>query len=209
PLEMVETFVNFRPRELWPRRALAFDDASQRTRSILGVLEQRGYVQESAADERDALINDAAMGALTKFDEVMRDLALQRYREFERELMPVMTRFVVEDTVRRFHEADLLRWPAGVDEQAEIDQLVDDLAAMYGAWLSRTPALEDVTKLTLAVAQRLSDRQALTVAPATALELRAVPPLRVFDALAESLGAERKPFAGEVLKAMEKRQREL
>jgi Cu/Ag efflux pump CusA len=209
PLEMIETFVNFRPKELWPRRALSFDDASRQTRLILGVLEQRGYVQEAAADERDALVNDAAMGALTKFDEVMRHLALQRYREFERELMPVMTRFVVEDTVRRFGKADLLRWPAGVNAQTEIDQLVDDLTPMYGAWLSRTPALEDVTKVTQAVAQRLYDRQALTVASAKALEPREGLPLRVFDAFAESLGAERKTFAGEVLKAMEKRQREL
>jgi Cu(I)/Ag(I) efflux system membrane protein CusA/SilA len=209
PLEMVETFVNFRPKELWPRRAMAFDDASQQTRLMLGFLEQRGYVQEAAADERDALINDAAMGALTKFDEVMRDLALQRYREFERELMSVMTRFVIEDTVRRLRAADLLHWPAGVSEQAEIDQLVDDLTPMYGVWLSRTPALEDVTKVTQAVARRLSDRLALTVAPANALELREAAPLRVFDAFAESLGAERNTFAGEVLKAMEKRRREL
>jgi Cu(I)/Ag(I) efflux system membrane protein CusA/SilA len=209
PMEMVETFVNFRPREFWPRRVLGFEDASQQTRRMLSALEQRGYVQEAPADERDALINDATMGALTKFDEVMRDLALQRYREFERELMPVMTRFVIEDTVRRFRKANLLRWPAGVNEEAEIDQLVDDLAAMYGSWLSRTPALEDVTKVTQAVVERLSDRQALTVAPATALELRESPPLRILDAVAESLGAERKTFAGEILKALQKRQREL
>ncbi len=209
PLEMVETFVNFRPKELWPRRAMAFEDASQETRRILGVLEERAYVQQAPADDRDALINDAVMGALTKFDEVMRDLALQRYREFERELMSVMTRFVIEDTVRRFRAADLLHWPVGVSEQAEIDQLVEDLTPMYGAWLSRTPALEDVTKVTQAVAQRLTDRQALTAASANALELREETPLRVFDAFAESLGAERKTFAGEVLKAMEKRRREL
>ncbi len=209
PLEMVETFVNFRPRELWPRRVLAFDAAAQQTRRILAVLEERGYVQQAAADERDALINDAAMGALTKFDEVMRDLALQRYREFERELMPVMTRFVVEDTVRRFRSADILRWPDGVNEQTEIDSLVEDLTPWYGVWLTRTPALEDVMKVTQAVAQRLNERKALTVEPAAALELRETLPLQFFDAFAESLGAERKTFAGEVLKAMEKRQREL
>jgi Cu/Ag efflux pump CusA len=209
PLEMVETFVNFRPKELWPRRALAFEDASQQTRRILAVLEEHGYLQQAPPDDRDALINDAAMGALTKFDEVMRELALQRYREFEHELTPVMTRFVVEDTVRSFRKADLLRWSAGVNEQAEINQLVEDLTPMYGAWLSRTPALEDVTKVTQAVAQRLSDRQTLTVAPATALELRKGLPLRVFDGFAESLGAERKTFVGELLKAVQKRQREL
>jgi Cu(I)/Ag(I) efflux system membrane protein CusA/SilA len=209
PLEMVETFVNFRPKELWPRRVLAFDDASRQTRQMLGVLEQRGYVQEAAADERDALVNDAAMGALTKFDEVMRDLARERYREFERELMPAMTRFVVEDTVRRFRKADLLRWPDGVNEPTEIDQLVDDLTPLYGNSLARNPALEDVTKVTQAVAGRLADRKALTVEPAGALELRQALPLRVFDGFVESLGAERKTLAGEVLQAMEKRQREL
>ncbi|HEY7309132.1 MAG TPA: efflux RND transporter permease subunit [Gemmataceae bacterium] len=209
PLEMAETFVNFRPKELWPRRAMAFDDASRQIRLMLAVLEQRGYVQESAADERDALINDAAMGGLTKFDEVMRDLALRRYREFERELMPVLTRFVVEDTVRRFRKANLVRWPDDVSAEEEIDQLVDELTPRYGAWLSRTPALEDVTKITQAVARRLSECEALTVEPANALELREAPPLHVLDAIAETLGSERKTFAGEVLKAMEKHRREL
>src|SRR5439155_20694269 len=35
PLDMVETFVNFRPQELWPRRAMKFDDAARQTRVIL------------------------------------------------------------------------------------------------------------------------------------------------------------------------------
>ncbi len=209
PLEMVETFVNFRPQELWPRRVLAFEDATRQTRSVLAAMEQRGYVQQAAAEERDALVNDATMGALTKFDEVMRELALQRYREFERELMPVLTRFVVEDTVRRFGDVDILRWPAGVTKQEEIDKLVEDLTPLYGVWLSRSPALEDVTKITQAVAQRLSERQALAVASANALQVRQTPARRVFDAVAESLGAERKTFAGEVLQAMEKRRRGL
>ncbi len=29
PLDMVETFVNFRPKELWPKRVLKFADAEQ------------------------------------------------------------------------------------------------------------------------------------------------------------------------------------
>src|SRR5262249_36849415 len=35
-LDMVETFVNFRPRELWPRRVLNFKDAEWQTRQVLG-----------------------------------------------------------------------------------------------------------------------------------------------------------------------------
>ena len=49
PLEMVETFVNFRPKELWPKRAMKFDDAARQTRAVLATLEERGYVQPAQA----------------------------------------------------------------------------------------------------------------------------------------------------------------
>ena len=45
PLDMVETFVNFRPRELWPKRAMALKDAYAQAAIVLTVLEQRGYIQ--------------------------------------------------------------------------------------------------------------------------------------------------------------------
>ncbi len=161
PLEMLETFVNFRPRELWPRRAMKFDDASQQTRLVLAALEDRGFVlRASKADDRDAVINDATMSALTQFDEMMRTLALQRYREFEQELHPELTRFVVQETIRRFRAADLLRWPAGVNEDAETDRLVADLNREFGPWLARNPVLEDLTKMTQAVARRLYELKA-------------------------------------------------
>src|SRR5262249_37889607 len=44
PLEMVETFVNFRPRELWPKRALKYEDATRQVRHVLAALQDRGYV---------------------------------------------------------------------------------------------------------------------------------------------------------------------
>src|SRR2546422_6888522 len=73
PLEMVETFVNFRPRELWPKRTLKYEDATRQVRKVLAVLEAKEYLPTIApADERDALINDATMGALSQFDDAMR-----------------------------------------------------------------------------------------------------------------------------------------
>src|SRR6266542_3931646 len=101
PLDMVETFVNYRPKDLWPKRAMRFEDASRQVRAVLAALEGRGHVLVAPnADDRDALINDATMHSLTRFDDAMRALGLQRYREFERELGPLLTRFVVEETVR-------------------------------------------------------------------------------------------------------------
>jgi Cu(I)/Ag(I) efflux system membrane protein CusA/SilA len=206
PLEMVETLVNFRPKELWPRRVMTYDDATRQTRRVLDAMEERNYLQHSAAVDRDDLINDATMSALTRFDEAMRELALRHYREFEKDLGPVLTRFAVEETLRRFRDAGLLHWTAEVTEQGEADRLVTELAPQYGGWLSRNPALEDVTKITQAVAQRLFDRKVFPagVEPSSALELRERLPGKAISVVAESLGSERKTFAGEVLRALEK-----
>ncbi len=53
PLDMVETFVNFRPKELWPKRVLHFADAARQTTDVLQALEEGGYVLRAAyADDR-------------------------------------------------------------------------------------------------------------------------------------------------------------
>ncbi|HJZ57473.1 MAG TPA: efflux RND transporter permease subunit, partial [Gemmataceae bacterium] len=88
PLEMLETFINFRPRELWPKRVIRYPDAAAHTRRVLALLEQRGYVATGRGDDRDTLVNDAAQKALERFDEVMRELALRRFREIEKDLGP-------------------------------------------------------------------------------------------------------------------------
>ena len=199
-----------------------------------------------------------------------------RYREWERELGPLLTRFAVEEYGARFRAADLLHWPERVSEAAETNKLVQDLAPQFGHWLAHTPALEDVTRVTQAVAQRLHERKAFPtryrlseqcllslrerglpeevrsqlnglkervfsselafvkalgrrvsseqlgrhkaeileqaayqMAPSSALELREFLPARVISATAEALGAEHKTFAGEVLKALEKRRTDL
>ena len=73
-------------------------------------------MQRAAYEEdRDNLINDATQKALERFDESMRELALLRYREFERELSPLLTRFVIDETIRKFEKAGLLNWPDGVE----------------------------------------------------------------------------------------------
>ena len=88
PLDMVETFVNFRPRDLWPRRVLRYADAATQTRRVLAPWRNAGFVAPAAGEDRDGLVNDAAQKALERFDEVMRELALRRYQEFETELAP-------------------------------------------------------------------------------------------------------------------------
>src|SRR4030095_691546 len=120
PLDMFETIINFRPKALWPKRVLKYADAEAQTREVLRALEDAGFVMRARyEDDRDSLINDATQKALERFDESMRDLALLRYREFERELVPLPRRFVVTEPIRRFTESGVLQWPNGVDEEKQ------------------------------------------------------------------------------------------
>ncbi len=161
------------------------------------------------AGERDGLVNDAAMTALARFDDTMRNLALQRYREFERELGPVLTRFVVAETMRRFQTAGDLRWPAGVDADKETTALVEQLVPRYGKWLAAYPALENVTRITQKVAERLAELEALTVEPSAALAVKESPLREGLAQIAGVLGAQRPTFAGAVHAALTARRLEL
>jgi Cu(I)/Ag(I) efflux system membrane protein CusA/SilA len=106
PLDMVETFVNFRPREQWPKRVLKYPDAADQTHAVLAALVDRGYVAKTKSNEdRDSLVNDAAQKSLERLDEVLRELASLRYAEFGRELEQTLTRFAVADVMRRLREA--------------------------------------------------------------------------------------------------------
>lgn len=88
PLDMVETFINFRPRAVWPKRVLRYADAAAQARRALAALEDRGFVAAGTAEDRDSVVNDAAQKALERFDEVMRELALRRFQELEKEVGP-------------------------------------------------------------------------------------------------------------------------
>src|SRR5207253_2903815 len=120
------------------------------------------------------------------------------YEEFEGELGPLLTRFTVEGTARRFSQSGSLRWPAGVEENDLLDELARKLAPEFGPWLAKGPALEDVARLTRAVANRLKDVGALDD-PAGALSVKESLPKQLLHQTAEFAGVERKTFAGEVL----------
>src|SRR5690606_27474372 len=109
PLDMVESFVNFRPKELWPKRVIQYTDAAKHVRRIVTRLEADGFVSASkSSEDQDNLINDATQKAIERFDESIRELALQRYQEFERDLAPRLVHFVIDDAVRAWRKDGLL-----------------------------------------------------------------------------------------------------
>lgn len=209
PLDMVETFVNFRPKELWPKRVLKFDDAAQQTRDALAALEDGGFVQRAGDyDEREGLINDASQKALARFDEMMRELALLRFQEFERELGPQLTRFAVAETVRRMRASGDLAWPPDMQEDEQVERLSQELGADFDLWLAKHPSIEDLTQLAGEVARELKTAGAIRNL-AGALELKRSPPAALAGSLTELLGGERETFAGVLLQAVEAKRMQL
>lgn len=82
PIDMIETMVNFRPRDFWPRRKLAVDDARAQCQAALDALVARGLVRApETRDQRLALIDQAAESALSLYDAASREYAYHRYQE--------------------------------------------------------------------------------------------------------------------------------
>jgi Cu(I)/Ag(I) efflux system membrane protein CusA/SilA len=204
PIDMVETFVNYRPKELWPKRVLTYADGAGQTRAVLLALEARGYVRRAEREaDRDALVTDATQKALERFDEVMRDLALRRYQEFERDLGPVLTRSVVAHTVRRFRKAGDLHGLTEDEERKQINALAKSLAPEYGTALAKHPALEDVSRLSRDVADALH-AHGLLDDPAAALAPKGVVAWLQNQA-ADLSGTGQWTFAQELLRELEAR----
>ena len=86
PMDMIETMVNFRPRELWPRRKLPLTAARLEGHLLYDALVTRDVVgQPNTAVEREALIEQSVMAALALFDAASREYAFHRYQEMLRE----------------------------------------------------------------------------------------------------------------------------
>jgi copper/silver efflux system protein len=171
PLDMVETFVNFRPKEFWPKRVLRYTDAAAQTNRVMSRLESDGFVKAAAPNDRGELVNNASQKALERFDETMRGLSIQMYGDAQRDLGPALVRFAIERLIDNMRAAGHLHWPTGTNEQAKIDKLTATLSPKYGVWLAAMPAQEDVTQLCQDVAKQLAQIGAINDV-AESLELK-------------------------------------
>lgn len=203
PLDMVETFVNFRPKELWPKRVLKYDDAAKQTTAVWQKLIDRGDVTAPAdISEVTNLLNDATQKALERFDETQRELALLRYREFEGELSSQLTQFAIGEMIRRWQASDSLHWREGLKVDYQVAELARKFTPEYGTWLAKNPAREDVLQLTQAVATDLHERGVLENV-VEAMQLHEPVVWRAANLVREMLGGDHKTFTGELYRAIE------
>ncbi len=204
PLDMVETFVNFRPKELWPKRVLKFPDAEQQVQDVLKALEDKGYVQvPKTEDDRNGMVNDASQKAVERFDESLRGLALMRYKEVENDLAPKLTRFAIAESISMMNAGKKIDWPEGVMQDQEIDRLTKQFTPIYGIWLAKNPSLEDTTRLSQAIVEELQKTGAVKdVVGALQSEESRLGGL--WSAAKELVGAAHSTFASQLLHAIDR-----
>ncbi|MDA1051259.1 MAG: efflux RND transporter permease subunit [Planctomycetota bacterium] len=200
PPDMIETVVNLRPREHWPKRELRYEDAHRQTEQTLVAMIDRGWVKQPSPDQQVELLNDSTMFALESFDHTLRNLSFQEYTRFQHELAPGLTRFVVDDCVRLLRaNGKLRREPL----ESEVAAVADKLAPRFGPRLVESPDMPTVTALVQQTVAQFAE-QGLVEASADLLLLNPGSAQRALAEVAQVLGYERATFYSQVLAAIER-----
>ena len=205
PPDMIETVVNLRPREYWPKRELRYPDAHRQTEAILAALAQRGWIRRFSAEQQTELVNDATMFTLEAFDQSLRSMTFRDYASFEHQLAPDLTRCAVEESVRLLRAGGKLKREVSNDE---LTAILSAVAVEFGSRLVESPDVPTVEGLIQRVSQQMAQAGIIDASP----DLLLLSPSRlerfVRDA-GEVLGVERPTFFSTVLDSVDSKRNEL
>ncbi len=189
PPDMVETVVNLRPHEFWPKRELRYEDALSQTRAVLDMMAIRDWIDVSKPSQGEELVNDATMYAVGQFDATMRAYSTELLARFQRELGFQQVRAAVSQTAAMLadngHPVEL-----DTDESKEIAQA---LYGQYAPLLSTEPDLVTVTDLAGAIVRQFVDRGDLD-AGRDLFQIEPTPLAEMRDLVREALGFHRATF---------------
>jgi Cu(I)/Ag(I) efflux system membrane protein CusA/SilA len=111
PLDMIETMVDFRPAEFWPKRKLARAAATRHARLALAALCDSGLIELPADSAATAeLFDDSLVAALTRFDAVSREYAFHRNRECETTVSRDLSGDLVTQTPKQIERRQQELW---------------------------------------------------------------------------------------------------
>ncbi len=162
PPDMVETIINLRREEFWPKRELRYEDALAQTGKVIKTMESRGWLKLTNDEERLSLTNDATMHAVGKFDDTMRARSLQAIVAFEESLAKRLVRFAVAETVEMLQAEGGLQRPVA---SAELDEITDVLLPSHGSALTHSPDLVTSTQIAQRTAELLAKAGVVNARP--------------------------------------------
>jgi Cu/Ag efflux pump CusA len=156
PLDMVETIINLRPREFWPKREMRFADAAWQSQRTIDALVAENFLSTTiTTQQRDQFANDATMLAIARFDELMRTNVVQEQTLFEQQLAPILIEKVIDDVLQRLVSNGTLAQPLDKETKAEIAR---SIPSQYGEYLEHSADVPTVEKIANALRQQLIAR---------------------------------------------------
>ncbi|HEX6984577.1 MAG TPA: efflux RND transporter permease subunit, partial [Planctomycetaceae bacterium] len=198
PLDMVETIINLRSEDHWPKRELRYDDALAQSTAVFAALAGKGWI-EADAEQRTGLLNDATMFAIEEFDETLRASALTETQAFESRLAPALTHAAVKEVIRLLDGSGKL---AKRPTQEQLLAIAEELAPRFGSALAESPDIALVTELAQETAGRLAETGVVEPAP-DLLVWRPGPARRALREAVETLGGDAETFFTLLLDAVE------
>ncbi len=169
PIEMVETVINLRPKEFWPKRKLFYEDAKRQAEVVLKSLEDRGLMRPPKDEAQlKSILHTAATSAVNRFDGLMRELVFQRYSEFEKELSSRLVRDFTAELVRRWKDnGKVIESPLSLRERARVrasldsdmESIAKQLTPEFGPYLAAAVTQEDVNRLMQKIGERLASKK--------------------------------------------------
>ncbi len=109
PMEMIESMVEFRARELWPHRRLLATDATLYTQQIIDSLVSAQLVDTPT--DPQALTSAIVSTSLPRFDAIQREICYQRLRVFQSDLGRELVIALTRQWTHRLHQNHLLESP--------------------------------------------------------------------------------------------------
>jgi copper/silver efflux system protein len=200
PIDMVETVVSLRPQAWWPKRKIVFEDALAEARRTIDDAKSRGWLKEPP----DA--NAVAMDAMTRYDRMMRGLALQRLREFVPDKGRELGKLIRQEVVARIRANGKL---GPLPDDAAWTALDDKLVRKYSRDFDEWILLEEVKRAVNDTKEFLAKKGALEDLNADVLREPDSFRTGIADAVRSVVGRERPTFHSQLWQELEERNDEL
>jgi Cu(I)/Ag(I) efflux system membrane protein CusA/SilA len=157
PIEMVETIINLRPKEFWPKRKMYYTETQRQAAIVLKALEDRGLIRPPKDEAQiKSILDPATMSAINRFDGAMRELAFQRFDEFEKDLSSQLVRNFTAELVERWKTSGSLLKPVN---EGDINTVAKELTPEFGPYLAAAPTQEDVNRLMREIGEKFAAKK--------------------------------------------------
>ncbi len=154
PLDMIETMVEFRPKEMWPKRRLLQADARRMTERMILELTEAQLVKAISREESEAISNTVQF----RFDSIQREAAYQLTNVFCQQLQQDLCRVLIEQIGRQLQSDGRMTRALS---PADVTVILTEMPLADTREIALLPSLESIARLWPRVLKSMEHHQLL------------------------------------------------